>query len=121
MEIYYKNTVPYERRLLESTRILEKYPGRLPFIVERAQSAKSTIPLIQKKKYLVPADLTMSQFLSIIRRNISVTPDIAIYIFCNNTLLPSHMLMKDIYNLYKESDGFAYMIYMGESTFGRMQ
>ncbi len=121
MELYYKNTVPFERRRLESEKILEKYPGRFPIIVERAHAAKTNIPLIQKKKFLVPAELTMGQFISIIRRNIAVTPDVAIYIFCNNTLLPSNILIKEIYTHYKENDGFVYMLYMGESTFGRMQ
>jgi GABA(A) receptor-associated protein len=120
MEPYYRNAVPYERRQLEASRILEKYPGRYPFIVERAHAAKANIPHIQKKKYLVPGEITMGQFIAIIRRNIAITPDIAIYIFCNNVLLPSNMLIKDVYNLNKEPDGFVYMNYMGESTFGRM-
>lgn len=49
-----------EKRKLEAERIRSKYPERVPVICER--DARSDIPDIDKKKYLVPADLTVSQF-----------------------------------------------------------
>ncbi|CAH1446360.1 unnamed protein product [Lactuca virosa] len=58
---------PLEKRKSESSRIREKYPDRVPdkeVIVEKAE--KSDIPDIDKKKYLVPADLTMGQFLYVV-------------------------------------------------------
>ena len=49
-----------EKRKNESSRIRDKYPDRIPVIVERAN--KSDMPEIDKKKYLVPGDLTVGQF-----------------------------------------------------------
>ena len=41
---------PAERRKTESARIREKYPDRIPVIVEKVE--KSDIPDIDKKKYV---------------------------------------------------------------------
>lgn len=46
-----------EKRKAEANRIRAKYPDRVPVIAEKAQ--KSDIPDIDKKKYLVPSDLTV--------------------------------------------------------------
>lgn len=74
-------------------------------IVEKAE--KSDIPDIDKKKYgwlmqctgqeitstaaryLVPADLTVGQFVYVIRKRIKVASDKAIFMFVKNTLPPT--------------------------------
>lgn len=42
----------------------------------------------------------------------------AIFVFVNNTLPPASSLMSQIYNDHKDEDGFLYVTYSGESTFG---
>jgi hypothetical protein len=76
-----------EKRKAEAARIRVKYPDRIPVISEKSES--SSIPDIDKKKYLVPSDLTMCQFVYVIRKRIKLPPDQAIFIFVNNTLPPS--------------------------------
>jgi GABA(A) receptor-associated protein len=39
-------------------------------------------------------------------------------LFINNTLPPAASLMSQIYKEHKDTDGFLYVIYSGESTFG---
>jgi GABA(A) receptor-associated protein len=56
-------------------------------IVERAD--KTDIPDIDKKKYLVPADLTVGQFVYVIRKRIKLSPEKAIFIFVKNVLPPT--------------------------------
>ena len=68
-------------------RIREKYPDRIPVIVEKA--GRSDIPNIDKKKYLVPGDLTAGQFVYVIRKRIKLSPEKAIFIFVNNILPPT--------------------------------
>ena len=75
-----------EKRLAESARIREKYPDRVPVIVERADKAEKSIPDIDKKKYLVPSDLTVGQFVYVIRKRIKLSPEKAIFIFIDNRL-----------------------------------
>ncbi|KAE8654706.1 Autophagy-related protein 8d [Hibiscus syriacus] len=107
---------PLERRQAEAARIREKYPDRIPVIVERAE--KSDVPEIDKKKYLVPADLTVGQFVYVVRKRIKLSPEKAIFIFVKNILPPTAALLSAIYEENKDEDGFLYMTYSGENTFG---
>ena len=71
-----------------------------------------------RSKYLIPMDLTVGQFVYVIRKRISIPPEKAIFIFVNNTLPPTAALMSTVYETHKDQDGFMYMMYSGENTFG---
>jgi len=115
----FKDQHPFDKRKAESARIRTKYPDRIPVIAEK--SATSSIADIDKKKYLVPSDLTMGQFVYVIRKRIKLAPDAAIFIFVNNTLPPAAELMSKIYKDQADEDGFLYVTYSGESTFGQQR
>ncbi|XP_031098112.1 autophagy-related protein 8f [Ipomoea triloba] len=104
------------KRRAEAARIREKYPDRIPVIVEKAE--RSDIPNIDKKKYLVPADLTVGQFVYVIRKRIKLSAEKAIFIFVDNVLPPTGAIMSAIYDEKKDEDGFLYVTYSGENTFG---
>jgi GABA(A) receptor-associated protein len=112
----FKEEHPLEKRQAEAARIRDKYPDRIPVIVEKAE--RSEIPDIDKKKYLVPADLTVGQFVYVIRKRIKVSAEKAIFMFVKNFLPPTASLMSDIYEEHKDEDGFLYITYSGENTFG---
>ena len=65
-----------EERKNESSRILREYPNRVPIICEVAP--RSTIPPLKKTKYLVPYDMTISQFQFLIRRNLDLNQESAL-------------------------------------------
>jgi GABA(A) receptor-associated protein len=69
-------------------------------------------------RYHVPADLTVGQFVYVIRKRIKLSPEKAIFVFVNNVLPPTAALMSSIYEEHKEDDGFLYIAYSGENTFG---
>lgn len=115
----FKDQNPFEKRKLESSRILEKYPERIPCIVER--NYKSNIQDVDKNKYLVPQDLTMGQFLYVIRKRINLSPEKAIFILVNDLMPPSSSLISQVYNEHKDEDGFLYIIYSSENTFGKLE
>lgn len=112
----FKERFPFNKRVEEATRIMEKYPDRIPVIVEKASS--SDIPEIDKHKYLVPKDLTVSQFIYVIRKRIKLQPEQAIFIFINNSLPPASSLMSQMYEEHADECGFLFCLYSGESTFG---
>lgn len=113
----FKQEFDFETRKGESTRIKEKYQDRIPIIVER--SHKSDIADIDKKKYLVPNDITIGQFVYIIRKRIELTSEKAIFLFTEkNSIPPTSCLVSEIYDQYKNDDGFLYLVYAGENTFG---
>ncbi|DBA99549.1 hypothetical protein WJX82_004226 [Trebouxia sp. C0006] len=112
----FKEEHPLEKRQAEAQRIRDKYPDRIPVIVEKAE--RSEIPDIDKKKYLVPGDLTVGQFVYVIRKRIKVSPEKAIFMFVKNVLPPTAALMSEVYDDHKDEDGFLYITYSGENTFG---
>lgn len=105
------------KRRAEAKRILEKYPDRIPIIVEKAPN--STAPNIDKIKYLVPCDLNFGQFVYVVRKRIKLNSSEALFLFVsNNTLPPTQAIMSQIYKQYKDADDFLYITYHNESTFG---
>ncbi len=111
-----KNT--FEERKKESERVLTTYPDRIPIVCEKS-SRSSNIPDIDKQKYLVPMDLTIGQFMFVIRKRMKIAPEIAIYLFINGTIPPTSAIVSKLYHDCKDVDGFLYLEYSGENTFGR--
>ncbi|XP_019170127.1 PREDICTED: autophagy-related protein 8C-like isoform X1 [Ipomoea nil] len=107
---------PLELRQKECGRIREKYPDRIPVIVEKLE--RSDVPDIDNKKYLVPAELTVGQFVYVVRKRIKIPDEKTVFMFVNNTLPPTAALMSAIFEENKDEDGFLYMTYSGENTFG---
>ncbi|KAL6124552.1 hypothetical protein ACLB2K_077064 [Fragaria x ananassa] len=112
----YKSEVPFEKREAEAASIREHHPDRVPVIVEKAN--KSDVPDIEKNKYLVPADITVGHLVFVIRKKIKLESDQEIFVFVKDILPPTAALMSSIYEKHKDEDGFLYMTYSGESTFG---
>ncbi|CAG8378477.1 unnamed protein product [Penicillium salamii] len=110
MRSKFKDEHPFEKRKAEAERIRQKYADRIPVICEKVE--KSDIATIDKKKYLVPADLTVGQFVYVIRKRIKLSPEKAIFIFVDEVLPPTAALMSSIYEEHKDEDGFLYITYV---------
>ena len=113
MLINFKNEFPFHTRLHEAKSICQKYPDRIPCIVESDYS-----DLITKKKYLIPMDLTIGQFVYIIRKRANISPEKAIFIFVNNIIPASSALISQVYRENKDEDFFLYFFIKFENTFG---
>ena len=113
----FRTEYTHSQRLDESRRIRIKYPDRIPIIVERDHRS-TNIPDIDKKKYLVPSDLTCGQFNYVIRKRLKLRPESAMFLFIQNSLPPTASLISSIYSQHQSSDGFLYVTYSGENTFG---
>jgi len=80
MSQFQKNN-SFEKRIAESNRVKIKYPDKLPIIIEKDINTKN-INEIDKKKYLVPSDLTLGQLIFIIRKRLKIGfKQIIIYIY----------------------------------------
>jgi GABA(A) receptor-associated protein len=107
---------PLEKRLSMSSTVLKKYPDRCTIIV--AKKDGSDVKEIDKKKFICPRDINLGQFIYAIRKKISLKPEKGLFIFINNQIYPSNTLMGQLYEEHKENDGFMYVIYCLENTFG---
>jgi GABA(A) receptor-associated protein len=112
----FKQKYSFEEREKEYKRIKLKYPDKIPIIIN--QPSNNKLPKLQKIKYLVPDDLTMGQFLLIIRKRMKLNSDKAIFLFINNTIPPNSELISIIQHDCCDKDGFLYINVIGESTFG---
>jgi hypothetical protein len=119
--------------------IVPSYKDRIPVIVERAHER---VPLIsvelllvrrsetsqwcfssQKAKFLAPVDMTMGTFSAEIKKHMKAgdpnnAPQAQIFLFVNNTLVNNSLLMSQVYEKHKHTDGFLYVRYATENTFG---
>lgn len=112
----FKKKYSLEKRKEESNKILLKYPEKIPIIVER--SKKCSLEDIDKNKYLAPQELTMAQFLYVIRKRIKLNSEEALYCFVDNALPPCSSTLGCIYHEHKDEDGFLYVKYCSENVFG---
>ena len=118
MNYKFKNTFSFNERKKESEKVINLYPNSIPVICERSELADSNCPLIDKKKYLVPKVYTVGQFIHIIRKRMNLPAEKALYLFIKGTIPSSSIIMESLYNYYCDDDGFLYVVYNFENTFG---
>ena len=100
----FKNEFTFDKRLEESKKIREKHPERVPIIVTRAVGCK--LKEMDKYKFLAPYDLTLGQFLVVIRKRIELDNSEALFVFINNTLINTSQSLGSIYDELKDKDGW---------------
>ena len=111
----FKDLRSYEDRKDESDRIREKYPTRIPVIVEPYDH---NVPMIDRKKFLVPDDLSFANFIYVIRKRIKFDQNTSLYLFVNGKIMNTSNYLSSVYDLNKDEDGFLYVVYSAETTFG---
>lgn len=122
--IKYKDKFSLSTRISESNRILSKHPGHIPVIVEVMNTTKFTI---DKNKFLVPRNVSAGHLLTSIRKQIKCNSNEAIFMFANDKMICSTMMLGELYDQYlKENvdgdysnrDMFYYVCVQSENTFG---
>lgn len=114
----FKNTISFEDRKNQSEKILEKHDNKkVPIVSEICENNKNDISL-DKHKFLVPSEITLAQFICVIRKRIKINPEDALFIYFNNVLPISSDTLGNIYRCHKDLDGFLYATIALENTFG---
>jgi len=116
---------PFEKRLQESERIKNKYPERIPVIIniDNTNTFRKNVPDMEKIKYLFPSDSPVASVLVVARKRMKISEATGLFVFIHNEngkdVIPqTNQSMKDLYNKYKNKDGFLYLIITGENVFG---
>jgi hypothetical protein len=101
---------------MDAKKLMAKYPGRCPIIV----TVISPLPALDKTKYLVPHDLTMSGFQNVLRRRTTLKPEHAVFLFVGDGVLaPGTQTVGTVYKEFKNPETSLLHVEMrGESTFG---
>jgi hypothetical protein len=80
---------------------------------------KSKITSIVKTRYLIPKNYTISQFSYIIRKKVVLKNEESFYLLANGmNILSGKDTMFEIYERYKDEDGFLYISYTSEVIWG---
>jgi hypothetical protein len=114
---YVKNTT-YDERVKKSDKILKNYPDKVPVILELNKGDALVVKNNVTSKYIVPVDLTIAAFQSMLRKKLELNECQSIYICCNSNILPGSYKISSVYLKHKSDDGFLYLKYCSENVFG---
>jgi GABA(A) receptor-associated protein len=112
----FKSKAKDSERLEQAMKVISKYPERVPIFVESRDIN------LNKNKYLVPRDLTVGQFMYIIRKNMQLKSDEALFLFFGEKpgiIPPTGALISDVYEQHMDTvDHFLYGRITKENVFG---
>ncbi|KAM6953548.1 microtubule-associated protein 1 light chain 3 gamma [Aplochiton taeniatus] len=98
--------------------IRSKFPNKLPVIVERYIREK-TLPLLDKTKFLVPFELSLGQFLCLLRSKIDLGPTQSLFLLVSEKSMSCmSSSMGEVYSRHRDTDGFLYITYASQEMFG---
>ena len=136
----FRSEYTLDERKVESARLKEKYPDRIPIVVEADKSLK-----LDKCKFLVPKkctrkskrvatgtdatqeqlpdEFTMGHAMATIRKRCALTPEQALFFFVEDgsgakQLLSVTELISSVAARHTNEDGFLYLYLTKENTFG---
>lgn len=124
--------ISFEERKRQSDKILQKYNDKCPIYLSFDSRLLTHITIFERtkkylNKYIVSSDLTLAQFLSIVRKKINFSSYESIYMMIEeykNDKLKSTILAStvstigELYNKNKDDDGFLYLKLVKENVFG---
>ena len=99
-------------------RIMKKHPGRIPVYVSKASQTDTSLPDIQRRKFLIPQDFTITHVYHTIRQWLKLRPEHAIFIFINNSIPDRSKTLLELYEKHRSPDGLLRITYSSENTFG---
>ncbi|RXI09593.1 hypothetical protein DVH24_036057 [Malus domestica] len=111
----FKDEFKFDQRIEESRDMVTKYPDRVPVIVE---STRGAIFLRWKEKIPCPRDMSVGQFIYVLSSRLHLAPGTALFVFVKDTMPQTASLMDSVYESFKDVDGFLYLCYSTEKTFG---
>ena len=111
-----KEKYSFEERKKDSKFLMEKNERCVPIIFEKGYKCQTI--QFKKSRFIVSLYITIGQLLYIIRNYYAIDPFVSLFLFINGNIPSNSSLILDVYNREKDEDGFLYIQYFTENTFG---
>lgn len=113
----YKKETNFHARVEDSSRILCRHPDKIPLLCQRYNNG---LEELEKFKYVVGRQLKVSEFISCIRKKLTLNSSQGIFLFLEKQkkVAPSSETVGNLYDQYKSDCGFLFLTYTGENVFG---
>lgn len=109
---------PLEERIKLSQSLREDFPKSIPTIVQRSDT-ETSLQQIDKRHFLVPQDMTLGNLVGIIAARLGIYSNNSLWMYASRYPLTNRSeTMTEIYNRFRETDGFLYLTYKGQESFG---
>jgi GABA(A) receptor-associated protein len=121
----------WTKRLAKTQYLREKYPGRVPIIIDRGNTST---PKLTDNRFIVPLEttreekgekmnecMTMGKLLHVVRKHMpTLTHEQGLFLFLHekNVMPPTSSTLSQVYAEHQDRDGFLYITVLVESTFG---
>lgn len=112
----FKNKYTFEKRRSEYEKIHNKYPDKVIVVLEDPKYHTNAKDKTLKR--ICPFDMSVGQLRFYIRKKRVLDESQSIILFVNNVIPKSNEFMGTINEKYQDDDGFLYISYMIEDTFG---
>ena len=115
--IPFKKALDLEARKQKSKEIILTYPNHIPIIIE--SDPKLNVKKLSKTKYLFSDDQSIDIITPFLTKDLELPSEQAIFFTINGKYsIPSNIMLRDIYEKYKDEDGFLYIVCSPESVWG---
>jgi GABA(A) receptor-associated protein len=94
----------------------DSYPHRVPLKIKPSLNCPKNLKL--EKKYLVPKETTLIEFLHILRKQLKLENHQALLLYIKDELPPINKTVEELDNYYKFTSGILEVVYTAENTFG---
>ena len=97
-----------------------KFPTKVAIIVERGPKSDGDMAQLANPKFLMPRAFSIGEVLSVVRSKLNMTKEKGLVLMDSRGKYvhkPSNNI-GDIYEQYKDEDGFLYLLYCSENVYG---
>ena len=116
----YRYKYSFEHIKNETDSIKRKHSNRVPILISISQVDTKLYNDVKHHKYMIPKDMTFTEFIQIVRHRINLDKNEALFaIILENNIMPKmSTLIGELYEKYKSNDGYLVIILTKENTFG---
>ena len=127
--VRFKDKYDQEKRVKCHIDAINKFPTKLALIVERAptnaaqasssEASNPRLKTIANPKFMMPKAFTVGEVLAVLRTRLDLTREEGLVLFAKEKyMLRPNTKLEDVYNRYKDEDGFLYLVYAEENIYG---